>query len=233
MNRDVQNKFYVEPFKANLIMKRISVFFKDTNFVGSREVEDVKEAVKVMVAGIDMVNRDGLNFFSDVEVNTEDEDGSHVSYRHPTDKDVLDRIMEELRDKDGHVYAGAYIDASKYNVEPFSQTVLHSDFYVGQKVYVMHKNKIKTVYVSNFMLSNKHGINTKYKSKYIVNFPNPDKYTNLGNETVRFDTYHTPNVIFLAEKKEGTTDTYIDFGVYTETEVFATKDELVEHLMVE
>lgn len=234
MNRDVQNNFNVEPFKANLIMKKIEVFFKDTNFVGSRELENVKDVVKVMEAGIDMANRDGLGFLSDVEVKTEDEDGIHTDWREPTEQEVFDRIQEELNDEDGHVYAGAYMDASKYSIEPFSQTVLHSDFYVGQKVYVMHNNKIKEVYVSNIMLADKNGIDTKYHKNYMVNLPNPEKYTNYGNETVRFDTKHTPNVIFLATNENGySSDTYFDFGVYPETEVFATKDKLVDHLMGE
>ena len=147
---------------------------------------------------------------------------------------MFDRIQEELNDEDGHVYAGVFVDAGKYCVQPFSQTVLHSDFYVGQKVYVMFQNKIKEVYVSNIMLADEHGINTKYHKNYMVNLPNPEKYTNYGNETVRFDTQHTPNVIFLATNENGySSDTYFDFGVYPETEVFATKKKLVEHLMGE
>lgn len=216
-------------------MKDVSIYFENCGFLARYEIETLKEAVKVIDANMDLVDRNGNHFWYDMEINKEDEDDTYTDYKEPTEQEVINRIQEELNDENGHVYYGVFVNVDKFTVVPSAKTHLFSNFYIGQKVYVMHDNKIKELYVSNIMLAEKNGIKAKYHRKYMVNLPNPEKCTSYGNETVRFDTEHTPNVIFLAEKEEKgySSDTYFNFGVYPETEVFASKKELVSHLMNE
>lgn len=104
------------------------------NYVGV-EVKSIQDVVKAQAAGLIITDECGRRYnYWDVDEETGEE-------REPTEQEIFDRITKDLADDEQAVYAcmeimdGLYI-AKEYN------TVMHTDFYVGQKVYLLRDNKI-------------------------------------------------------------------------------------------
>lgn len=113
------------------------------NYVGV-EVKSIQDVVKAQAAGLIITDESGCRYnYWDVDEETGEE-------REPTEQEIFDRITKDLADDEHAVYAcmeimdGLYI-AKEYN------TVMHTDFYVGQKVYLLRNNKIvedEIIYIS-------------------------------------------------------------------------------------
>lgn len=113
------------------------------NYVGV-EVKSIQDVVKAQAAGLIITDECGCRYnYWDVDKETGEE-------REPTEQEIFDRITKDLADDEHAVYAcmeimdGLYI-AKEYN------TVMHTDFYVGQKVYLLRNNKIvedEIIYIS-------------------------------------------------------------------------------------
>lgn len=113
------------------------------NYVGV-EVKSIQDVVKAQAAGLIITDECGCRYnYRDVDEETGEE-------REPTEQEIFDRITKDLADDEHAVYAcmeimdGLYI-AKEYN------TVMHTDFYVGQKVYLLRNNKIvedEIIYIS-------------------------------------------------------------------------------------
>lgn len=123
-------------------MKKEQVFFKDTQFVGS-EVENVQELFKAIAAGMSFAAEDGHTYYPYYEEDYVNEDGETETREVEMNEDELFELMKADLDKGLKVYAGIYVDGSKYNVVPASNTNLRSSFYIHQKVYFMKDNEIK------------------------------------------------------------------------------------------
>lgn len=208
-------------------MKKTFEIFEDTNFIVNREIETIEEAALLVAAGVDMADRRGEDwFYLNIETETQDEDGNpQTEYRKPTDKEILNRVANELNDEDGHVYAGVFFCSNKYTIERQHTTTLHSDFFVGQTVYIMHRNKIKELKVANIMLSTRK-MKLAYDCMYTVT---PKDESHMAMRFNAANQAPSP-MIFLAQPTYEN-GKYYDFGVMPASEVFATKEELVKHLM--
>ena len=103
------------------------------NYVGV-EVKSIQDVVKAQAAGLIITDESGCRYnYWDVDEETGEE-------REPTEQEIFDRIAKALADGETvhacmEIMEGLYI-AKEYN------TVMHTDFYVGQKVYLMRDNKI-------------------------------------------------------------------------------------------
>lgn len=209
-------------------MKRAFEVFEDTNFIATKEIETIEEAALLVAAGVDMADRHGNDWFY-CSVKTEapdnEEDDDALNYREPTDKEILKRIQDELNDEDGRVYAGIHFTSDSYTIERQHTTTLHSDFFVGQTVYIMYRNKIKELKVANIMLSTRK-MKLAYDCMYTVT---PKDESHIA---MRFNaaSQEPSPMIFLAQPAYDYGRWY-DFGVMPASEVFATKEELVKHLM--
>lgn len=100
------------------------------------EVNTFRDAVKAQAAGLMLVNKDGIGYDYIV---IEDEDGED-SERVPTEDEIFSRIGNDLAE-DKEVYA-CMIIASDWCVRETANTTMRTNFYVGQKVYLMRDNKI-------------------------------------------------------------------------------------------
>lgn len=101
------------------------------------EINTIQDVVKAQAAGLEIVNKDGWGY--DYSVVIEDEDGED-SEREPTEQEVFERITKDLAEGD-EVYACMQI-ANDWSVQENAATTMRSNFYVGQKVYLIRNNKI-------------------------------------------------------------------------------------------
>lgn len=106
------------------------------NLVGF-EVYTIQDVVKAQAAGLELINKDGIGY--DYSVVIEDEDGEDAE-REPTEQEVFERITKDLAEGD-EVYACMFIGDS-WCVQEKAATTMSTNFYVGQKVYLMRDNKI-------------------------------------------------------------------------------------------
>lgn len=106
------------------------------NLVGF-EVYTIQDVVKAQAAGLELINKDGIGY--DYSVVIEDEDGEDAE-REPTEQEVFERITKDLAEGD-EVYACMRI-ADDWSVQEKAATTMCTNFYVGQKVYLMRNNKI-------------------------------------------------------------------------------------------
>lgn len=103
------------------------------NLVGF-EVYTIQDVVKAQAAGLSLLNKDGLGY--EYEVINE-ESGEE---REPTEQEVFERITKDLAEGN-EVYACMFIGDS-WCVQEKAATTMSTNFYVGQKVYLMRDNKI-------------------------------------------------------------------------------------------
>lgn len=103
------------------------------NLVGF-EVNTIQDVVKAQAAGLSLLNKDGLGY--EYEVITE-ESGEE---REPTEQEVFERINKDLSEGN-EVYACMFI-GDGWCVQEKAATTMRTNFYVGQKVYLMRDNKI-------------------------------------------------------------------------------------------
>lgn len=103
------------------------------NLVGV-EVNTTQDVVKAQAAGLELVDKDGWGY----DYTTDDEEtGEEVE---PTEKEIFDRITKDIADGK-EVYACMTL-ANDWCVQENAKTTMSTNFYVGQKVYLMRDNKI-------------------------------------------------------------------------------------------
>lgn len=103
------------------------------NLVGV-EVNTIQDVVKAQAAGLGLVDKDGWGYDYTL---VDDESGEE---RDPTEKEIFDRIAKDIAEGK-EVYACMGI-ANDWCVQENSKTTMRTNFYVGQKVYLMRDNKI-------------------------------------------------------------------------------------------
>lgn len=127
------------------------------NLVGV-EINTIQEVVKAQAAGLKLINKDGIGY--DYSVVIEDEDGEDAE-REPTEQEVFERITKDLAEGD-EVYACMGI-ADDWSVQEKAATTMRTNFYVGQKVYLLRDNKIvedEIIYIS--LVRSKHEDERKF-----------------------------------------------------------------------
>lgn len=103
------------------------------NVVGVR-VENIQDIVKAQAAGLLITNENGYGYDYHIE---DEKDGVE---REPTEHEVFERIAKDINEGN-KVYACMTLSHGLCVMED-TNTTIQSDFYVGQKVYTMHENKI-------------------------------------------------------------------------------------------
>ena len=114
-------------------MKAENAVRMSDNLVGI-EVHTIQDVVKAQAAGLNLLNKDGLGY----EYCAEDEETGE--FREPTEKEIFDRITKDIADGK-EVYACMTL-ANDWCVQENAKTTMSTNFYVGQKVYLMRDNKI-------------------------------------------------------------------------------------------
>lgn len=210
-------------------MKTIAV----GNFVGF-EITTIQEVVKAQACGLVITDKDGGDYHYEFE--DEDENGD-VFDREPTDKEVFDRIAEDIAN--GHtLVAGFWLDTDKVQVVPRAAITLQTDFHIGQEVYTMRNNKIIEAKVHRLWLTQggeTYFKNTDYLVSDIVREMRNCVTTLSANKATlnyigsRIDDYKAmeENMAYLVNKEKKL------YKLVKLSDVFATKEELVKHLMEE
>lgn len=103
------------------------------NLVGV-EINTIQDVVKAQAAGLNLLNKDGLGYKYEV-IN-----GESGEEREPTEQEVFNRINKDLSEGN-EVYACMFI-GDGWCVQEKAATTMRTNFYVGQKVYLMRDNKI-------------------------------------------------------------------------------------------
>lgn len=190
-------------------------------YVGFK-LTSLQDVVKAQTLGLAVCNENN-DYFEEYVIG-EDENGEETE-RKPTQEEIFERLQNSMQAGE-KLYATFDLDCGK--VVPIADTTLQSDFSIGQKVYIMHRNKIKELVVAKVMLVSdtisskiKDDIGLEIKSDYV-----------RGNEKVTFEE----NALLLAEATlwaNGNGYNYSVFGVYGKSDVFQSKEELAQHLLNE
>lgn len=198
------------------------------NVVGV-EVRNVQDVVKAQAAGLFITNENGHGYDYHIE---DEKDGVE---REPTEQEVFERIAKDIADGN-KVYACMMLSQNLCVME-HTNTTIQSDFYVGQKVYTMHENKITEGEIRYLSLS--RGILKGDAQKALLGEMAEKLYYYIG---FSFTNGRTPKI--GSEKDEIINkihslakDNYAvlksEKGDYLSRhtgEIFATKEALVENL---
>lgn len=188
-------------------------------YVGFK-LNSLQDVVKAQALGLAVCNE--YNDYFEGYVLEEDENGEETE-RQPNQGEIFERIQNSMQAGE-KLYATFDLDCGK--VVPFADTSLQSNFSIGQKVYVMHRNKMKELAVAKVMLVS-DTINSKMKEE--IGLEIKSEYTR-GNKSVILEE----DSLLLAEAQpwaNGKGYNYSTFGLYGKSEVFHTKEELANHLL--
>lgn len=149
------------------------------------EVKDIKDILAAKSLGLGIC-RENADFF-DEYVIYEDEDGEEVE-REPTEDEKMNRIMQAMKDGE-KIYATCSIPRDTTLVKA-TNTILQSDFYVKQGVYIIHDNKIVRAQVVKIQMvrswSGANGQSVKTDTKYEVQYGEFGRVYNVvvGNDNI-------------------------------------------------
>lgn len=201
------------------------------NFVGF-EVTTIQDVVKAQACGLVITDKDGNEYTYDIE--EEDENGEYFD-REPTDKEVFDRIAQDIAHGNTLV-AGFWLDTDKVQIVPRANLTLQTDFYIGQKVYTIRDNKVTKVVIKHVWLS--RGEDSSLSSSKDITIDICSEFYNRCSSvaanfaTKDYITKQIEKVRAMDESFAYVSDGNTSFLVKL-SEVFATKGELVKHLMGE
>lgn len=217
-------------------MKTTEVFFEGSNFVG-REIENVQDLVKALAAGMDIVpdyDCYGYSMIYDKEVIDEFGNGSCEEVEKTTDE--LFEEMKEDMDRGKTLYAGFFLDCRQFSIKPAKKTTLQTDFSVGQEVYLLIDNKIVKTKIKQIWLT--EGENNLHYSDRIASDICQEFYSRcqiihhntstLNYVRGKIDKVRVQDKSFASVEHVSGRDKLVELS-----EIFATKEELVKHLMEE
>ena len=150
------------------------------NVVGVR-IENIQDVVKAQAAGLFITNEKGYGYDYHIE---DEKDGVE---REPTEQEVFERIAKDIADGN-KVYACMMLSQNLCVMED-TNTTIQSDFYVGQKVYTMRKNKITEGEIRYLSLS--RGILQGYEQKALLGEMAEKLYYYIGFD---FTNGRTPKI---------------------------------------
>lgn len=153
------------------------------------------------------------------------DDNGNVTKREPTEDEKLKRILEAFKNG-STLYATFWLDCGK--VVPKANTTLQSNFRVGQEVFFMYENKICSKLIFRILLNKVVDYNSADDNTSITNGQTDDIIRMCHNKENLYWLGDTKGYISNCGRK---CNKYYQLEVKKESEIFATKDELVKHLM--
>lgn len=124
-------------------MKATKAVMINENMVGV-EVLNIQDVVKAQAAGLELVDKEGWGYDGTIVDDETDEE------REPTEQEIFEHITKDLAEGK-EVYA-CMILSDDFDVQEHAKTNLKTNFYVGQKVYLMRDNKIAEKIISRIIL---------------------------------------------------------------------------------
>lgn len=203
------------------------------------EVKDIKDILAAKSLGMGICDEDAYYF--DEYIIEEDEDGEEVD-REPTDNEITNRIIEGMKDG-AKIYATCRVPKG-FTLVNDTNTTLQSDLFVGQHAFAMVDNKITEVRIIYISLSkgdvSKGDMDSALadvaeKLYYTIGFcfkSSLESYVPSDKEKVIKNSvrkYAMGNQVIACYSKNNNAI----YDTFPLEEVFATKEELVKHLMEE
>ena len=200
-------------------------------YVGIK-LESVSEIMKYNALGNIFSICNEYEYYFDEYVE-EDDGNDNYTEREPTEGEKLERILQAFRNGD-ELYATFWLDCGK--IVPDAAITLQTDFRVGQEVYVMHNNKVTKAIIKQLVLiegeSSPFPSSNTMASDFSSTFYQRcnERYTNEPTQNYirqEIDRVRTPEHSSACVKIDGR------YMFVELAEVFATKEDLVKHLMEE
>lgn len=210
------------------------VYFKETNFVG-KEIKNVQELIKALDAGLYIADGDGYMCTKHHVEEYLDENGDYYEKDEEyTDEELFDIMRHDL-DKGHALYCGFFLDESKFELYPSKATTLQCDFSVGKSVYFLRDNKIQAGEIRRLWLQ--QGVdcqlldNTRDIATQICAIANDSKreighYAKMEVARLIDDVRIIEESCALVRTKTSRRSELVPLSA-----VFATKEELAEHLI--
>lgn len=165
----------------------------------------------------------------------EDDGTGNVIEREPTESEKLERILQAFNYGD-ELYATFLLDCGE--VVPNAATTLQTDFRIGQEVFTMRDNKIIKVKIHRLWLSEGRDvcrITDVLVADIMREMRNCVTTLSANDATINY----IKNKIDGVSIKDGSmayvanVEGNVKFSLVKLSELFATKEELVKHLMEE
>ena len=201
-----------------------TTYFEDYNLLGM-ELKNIQDVLNAHNLGLH-IKADGGEEYLDSRFDEELGD-----WRDATTEELIEEAQVAFRTV-GKLYGVLDLPAD-YRLAPAKATTLQTDFRVGQEVYVMHDNKITKTTIEQLVLvkgENSFPGSDTMASNFSSTFYQRcnERYTNEPTQNYirqEIDRVRTPERSSACVKIDGRYQ-------FTElSEVFATKEELVKHLL--
>lgn len=201
-----------------------TTYFEDYNLLGM-ELKNIQDVLNAHNLGLH-IKADGGEEYLDSRYDEELDD-----WRDATTEELIEEAQVAFRAV-GKLY-GVFDLPADYRLAPAKATTLQTDFRVGQEVYLLVNNKITKAVIKQIWLEEGKGC-LRY-SDYIA--------SEICNEFyARCQTVHhnSPTFSYICDKIDSVRaqdESFVSVGyngiikLAKLSEVFATKDELVKHLL--
>ncbi len=214
-----------------------TIYFENSNVIGF-EVATANDVIKAQELGLYICNKDEDYFNS--YVTELDEDGNETE-REATKDECTERMIKALREGQ-QLYATFNFDDSGMKAVKNSATILASNFRVGQTVYTMRDNKIVSgtiLYMSLSISENENKFYLDYRSKYLIEelYSFCARKAGINKNVLSLQSEEFDNVTALIHNSIHGNSVVVSFDGDKEarymSEIFATKEELINRLLNE
>lgn len=214
-----------------------TIYFENSNVIGF-EVATANDVIKAQELGLYICNKDE-DYFDDY-VTELDEDGNEIE-REATKDERTERMIKALREGQ-QLYATFNFDDSGMKAVKNSATILASNFRVGQTVYTMRDNKIASgtiLYMSLSISENENKFYLDYRSKYLIEelYSFCARKAGINKNVLSLQSEDFDNVTALIHNSIHGNSVVVSFDGDKEarymSEIFATKEELINRLLNE
>ena len=214
-----------------------TIYFENSNVIGF-EVATANDVIKAQELGLYICNKDE-DYFDDY-VTELDEDGNEIE-REATKDERTERMIKALREGQ-QLYATFNFDDSGMKAVKNSATILASNFRVGQTVYTMRNNKIASgtiLYMSLSISEQKDKFYLDYRSQDLIGrvYSFCSKKAGIFQDVLMLQSQEYDKVRALVRKAIHGNSVVVSFDGDKEarymSEIFATKEELINRLLNE
>ena len=214
-----------------------TIYFENSNVIGF-EVATANDVIKAQELGLYICNKD--EYYFDDYVTELDEDGNEIE-REATKDERTERMIKALREGQ-QLYATFNFDDSGMKAVKNSATILASNFRVGQTVYTMRDNKIASgtiLYMSLSISENENKFYLDYRSKYLIEelYSFCARKAGINKNVLSLQSEDFDNVTALIHNSIHGNSVVVSFDGDKEarymSEIFATKEELINRLLNE
>nr|DAQ40750.1 MAG TPA: hypothetical protein [Caudoviricetes sp.] len=214
-----------------------TIYFENSNIIGF-EVATANDVIKAQELGLYICNKDEDYF--DYYVTEQDEDGNETE-REATKDERMERMIKALREGQ-QLYATFGFDDCGMKAVKNSATILASNFRVGQTVYTMRDNKIVSgtiLYMSLSISENENKFYLDYRSKYLIEelYSFCARKAGINKNVLSLQSEEFDNVTALIHNSIHGNSVVVSFDGDKEarymSEIFATKEELINRLLNE